>query len=214
MLSTVKTADHSLVYRDRQEALTRGGFATNCLRPRPGDSHLPHFCNDGDDQRDERVGAQQPFQVLLRLPGAPSPPRRAPAARFPADAAARACAPQFEVSFECLAPLSEDIEWKLIYVGSAESDEHDQELDSILVGPMQARPSARSRHLDPSPLPRSAPRPDEAGCRGVTPDAFPPLQASSYKIVFQAREPAPDHGRFPSPHSPSLRRRTEAPAES
>jgi histone chaperone ASF1 len=34
--------------------------------------------------------------------------------------------------------MSEDIEWKLIYVGSAESDEHDQELDSILVGPMQA----------------------------------------------------------------------------
>ena len=46
--------------------------------------------------------------------------------------------PQFEVSFECLTPMSEDIEWKLIYVGSAESDEHDQELDSILVGPMQA----------------------------------------------------------------------------
>ena len=23
---------------------------------------------------------------------------------------------QFEVSFECLAPISEDIEWKLIYV--------------------------------------------------------------------------------------------------
>jgi len=45
---------------------------------------------------------------------------------------------QFEVSFECLTPMSEDIEWKLIYVGSAESDEHDQELDSILVGPMQA----------------------------------------------------------------------------
>jgi len=59
---------------------------------------------------------------------------------------------QFEVSFECLAPLSEDIEWKLIYVGSAESDEHDQELDSILVGPMQA---------------------------------------SSYKIVFQADPPDP-----------------------
>ena len=44
---------------------------------------------------------------------------------------------QFEVSFECLAPISEDIEWKLIYVGSAESDEYDQLLDSVLVGPMQ-----------------------------------------------------------------------------
>ena len=116
-----------------------------------------------------------PSRFLSDFQARPRHPRRAPAARFPADAAARACAPQFEVSFECLAPLSEDIEWKLIYVGSAESDEHDQELDSILVGPMQARPSARSRHLDPSPLPRSAPGPDEAGCRGVTPDAFPRL---------------------------------------
>jgi len=39
--------------------------------------------------------------------------------------------------------MTEDIEWKLIYVGSAESDEHDQELDSILVGPMQASLTAR-----------------------------------------------------------------------
>lgn len=44
---------------------------------------------------------------------------------------------QFEVSFECLALLPDDIEWRLIYVGSAESDEHDQMLDSVLVGPMQ-----------------------------------------------------------------------------
>uniref|UniRef100_A0A7S2NQ03 Histone chaperone n=1 Tax=Haptolina brevifila TaxID=156173 RepID=A0A7S2NQ03_9EUKA len=44
---------------------------------------------------------------------------------------------QFEVSFECIAPIAEDIEWKLIYVGSAESDDHDQLLDSVLVGPMQ-----------------------------------------------------------------------------
>jgi len=44
---------------------------------------------------------------------------------------------QFEVSFECLAVLAEDIEWKLIYVGSAESDAHDQLLDQVLVGPMQ-----------------------------------------------------------------------------
>jgi len=48
------------------------------------------------------------------------------------------CVPlQFEVSFECIAPIAEDIEWKLIYVGSAESDDHDQLLDSVLVGPMQ-----------------------------------------------------------------------------
>ena len=29
-----------------------------------------------------------------------------------------------------------DLEWKIIYVGSAESDTHDQVLDSVLVGPI------------------------------------------------------------------------------
>jgi len=32
--------------------------------------------------------------------------------------------------------LNKDLEWKLTYVGSATSDEHDQELDSLLVGPI------------------------------------------------------------------------------
>ena len=40
-------------------------------------------------------------------------------------------------SSKCLAPIADDIEWKLVYVGSAESNEHDQLLDSVLVGPMQ-----------------------------------------------------------------------------
>lgn len=34
------------------------------------------------------------------------------------------------------AQLMADIEWKLIYVGSAESEEYDQELDSCMVGPV------------------------------------------------------------------------------
>lgn len=29
-----------------------------------------------------------------------------------------------------------DLEWKLIYVGSAESEDYDQELDSCMVGPV------------------------------------------------------------------------------
>lgn len=33
-------------------------------------------------------------------------------------------------------PTSADLEWKLIYVGSAESEEYDQVLDSVLVGPV------------------------------------------------------------------------------
>lgn len=42
----------------------------------------------------------------------------------------------FRITFECMAPLEEDLEWKLIYVGSAESESFDQELDTCMVGPV------------------------------------------------------------------------------
>ncbi|OCT86423.1 hypothetical protein XELAEV_18020106mg [Xenopus laevis] len=38
---------------------------------------------------------------------------------------------QFEITFEC-------IDGKIIYMGSAESEEYDQVLDSVLVGPVPA----------------------------------------------------------------------------
>lgn len=41
-----------------------------------------------------------------------------------------------EVQYTCLSSLREDLEWKIIYVGSAESDDCDQVLDSALVGPV------------------------------------------------------------------------------
>lgn len=43
---------------------------------------------------------------------------------------------EFEITFECLEPLKEDLEWRLTYVGSSKSLDHDQELDLILVGPV------------------------------------------------------------------------------
>ncbi|EGG01640.1 uncharacterized protein MELLADRAFT_50007 [Melampsora larici-populina 98AG31] len=43
---------------------------------------------------------------------------------------------RFKITFECIAPLEDDIEWKLIYVGSAESTDKDQELDTCMVGPV------------------------------------------------------------------------------
>ncbi|OAQ66477.1 histone deposition protein Asf1 [Pochonia chlamydosporia 170] len=43
---------------------------------------------------------------------------------------------EFEITFECLEGLEKDLEWKLTYVGSATSDQYDQELDSLLVGPV------------------------------------------------------------------------------
>ncbi|CAK7208847.1 Histone chaperone asf1 [Sporothrix curviconia] len=43
---------------------------------------------------------------------------------------------EFEITFECLEQLEKDLEWKLTYVGSATSDQYDQELDTLLVGPI------------------------------------------------------------------------------
>ncbi|CAH8383121.1 unnamed protein product [Eruca vesicaria subsp. sativa] len=43
---------------------------------------------------------------------------------------------QFEISYECLTSLKDDLEWKLIYVGSAEDETYDQTLESVLVGPV------------------------------------------------------------------------------
>ena len=43
---------------------------------------------------------------------------------------------QFEITFECLQELDEDLEWKVIYVGKAEDSSSDLILDEILVGPV------------------------------------------------------------------------------
>jgi len=43
---------------------------------------------------------------------------------------------QFEITFECFENLPDDLEWKLTYVGSAETEAYDQVLDSVLVGPV------------------------------------------------------------------------------
>jgi histone chaperone ASF1 len=43
---------------------------------------------------------------------------------------------QFEITFECIEDLKEDLEWKIIYVGSAESEDFDQTLDTVFVGPV------------------------------------------------------------------------------
>mmetsp|Transcript_19213 Transcript_19213/g.45827 ORF Transcript_19213/g.45827 Transcript_19213/m.45827 type:complete len:122 (+) Transcript_19213:530-895(+) len=44
---------------------------------------------------------------------------------------------QFEIQYNCQYDLPEDLEWKLTYVGSAESEKYDQVLDSVLVGPVR-----------------------------------------------------------------------------
>ncbi|KAJ1541820.1 ASF1 anti-silencing function 1 [Cladochytrium tenue] len=42
----------------------------------------------------------------------------------------------FEITFEVFGPLEEDLEFKVIYVGSPESEKHDQVLESVMVGPV------------------------------------------------------------------------------
>ncbi|OSX68303.1 hypothetical protein BU14_3047s0001, partial [Porphyra umbilicalis] len=40
---------------------------------------------------------------------------------------------QFEITYEVREPLRSDLEWKVIYVGSAEDPAFDQELDAVLL---------------------------------------------------------------------------------
>ncbi|MCJ1311007.1 Histone chaperone asf1 [Agyrium rufum] len=60
----------------------------------------------------------------------------------------------FEITFECLEQLQKDLEWKLTYVGSATSSEHDQELDSLLVGPIPVGVNKFLFEADPPDLKR------------------------------------------------------------
>lgn len=48
------------------------------------------------------------------------------------------CSPALSVLNSRIPHVLADLEWKIIYVGSAESEEFDQILDSVLVGPVPA----------------------------------------------------------------------------
>jgi len=43
---------------------------------------------------------------------------------------------QFEITFDCIETLSDDLQWKIIYVGSAETEDYDQTLEQVFVGPV------------------------------------------------------------------------------
>jgi len=43
---------------------------------------------------------------------------------------------QFEIQFECVQALDDDLEWKLIYVVDPEDDSKDQVLEEVMVGPV------------------------------------------------------------------------------
>ncbi len=57
---------------------------------------------------------------------------------------------------------ADDLEWKMIYVGSAESEKHDQQLDSVLVGPVYAGTYKFTFEAD-APRPEQLPQSDIVG---------------------------------------------------
>lgn len=69
---------------------------------------------------------------------------------------------QFEITFECLQELEDDLEWKVIYVGSAEDMHADQVLDEILVGPVPVGVNKFVLQAD-APDPASIPSADILG---------------------------------------------------
>jgi len=69
---------------------------------------------------------------------------------------------QFEISYECLVPLNDDLEWKLIYVGSAEDEKYDQVLESVMVGPVNIGNYRFVFQADP-PEPANIPEEDIIG---------------------------------------------------
>ncbi|KAG5192067.1 anti-silencing function 1 [Tribonema minus] len=64
---------------------------------------------------------------------------------------------KFDITFECQQALEEDLEWKVIYVGSAEDSKRDQVLDEIMVGPVSVgtmRFTMETDAPDPSKIPQ------------------------------------------------------------
>ncbi|KAK8864246.1 histone chaperone ASF1 [Kwoniella newhampshirensis] len=73
----------------------------------------------------------------------------------------------FRIKFEAIAPLAEDLDWRLIYVGSASSEEFDQELDNCSVGPIPAGVNAFD-FLAPAPAHNLLPSIEPDEILGVT----------------------------------------------
>ena len=74
---------------------------------------------------------------------------------------------RFEVTFECLDSLEDDLEWKIVYVGSAEDQGRDQVLEEVMVGPV---PLGTSKFVLEAPPPSFAeiPRGDRLGVTVVS----------------------------------------------
>jgi histone chaperone ASF1 len=82
----------------------------------------------------------------------------------------------FEITLEVNRELEQDLEWKLVYVGSAKSTQHDQVLDSIDIGPLT--PSTVKFIFD-------APAPD---LQKVPPEDRFEVSAIYFSVSYRAQE--------------------------
>jgi len=69
---------------------------------------------------------------------------------------------KFKVTFECIAPLPDDLEWKLIYVSSPVNRDLDQELDDCCIGPVPIGINAFTFEAE-APDPKIIPKEDVLG---------------------------------------------------
>mmetsp|Transcript_16468 Transcript_16468/g.33604 ORF Transcript_16468/g.33604 Transcript_16468/m.33604 type:complete len:138 (-) Transcript_16468:1-414(-) len=69
---------------------------------------------------------------------------------------------QFEITYEVRERLSDDVEWRVVYVGSADSESYDQELESVLVPADTVGSFAFVLDVDP-PNPALIPKEDLVG---------------------------------------------------
>ncbi|KAG9076201.1 Histone chaperone asf1 [Ceratobasidium sp. UAMH 11750] len=72
----------------------------------------------------------------------------------------------FKITFECIAPLKEDLEWRVIFVASPDREELDQELDDCMVGPVPPGVNVFEFEASP-PNPSTIPKEDVLGVAAV-----------------------------------------------
>ncbi|KAJ3280559.1 Histone chaperone asf1 [Borealophlyctis nickersoniae] len=77
----------------------------------------------------------------------------------------------FDITFEVIAPLKEDLEFRVVYVGSAESEAYDQTLESVMVGPVPVGAS-KFRLEANGPNPSNIPPEDAVGVTVVLLQCF------------------------------------------
>ncbi|KAL9658366.1 hypothetical protein ABK040_015686 [Willaertia magna] len=70
---------------------------------------------------------------------------------------------EMDVSFDCLEPVEGDLEWELVFVGSSESKDCDQVLESVLVGPVKVG-SNKFTLVAPPPNPEKINQADLLDC--------------------------------------------------